>query len=154
MAFLLLMETVSPTERAVFLLHEVFDYDYGEISNVLGKTEVNCRQILTRARQRISASRPRFESSPQQEQRLMDQFRRVSLDGDLQGLIALLADDITLYSDGGGKVAAALRPIHGADRVARFIQGAVRTRVCGINGQPGIVSYIDGRPQSVLVMDH
>jgi RNA polymerase sigma-70 factor (ECF subfamily) len=161
MAFLVLLESLTPVERAVFLLREVFDYEYAEIASLVGKSETNCRQISRRARQSVAARRPRFESFPQQEERLMEGFLQASLSGDMEALLELLSDDVTLYSDGGGKTRAALKPIYGADNVARFLTGITsnippgftvkRTRV---NGRPGLVGYFgDGRPQSVVSVD-
>jgi RNA polymerase sigma-70 factor, ECF subfamily len=161
MAFLVLLESLSPVERAVFLLREVFDYEYAEIASLVGKSEANCRQIARRARQSVAARRPRFESSPEQEDRLMGSFLRASLGGDMEALIALLSEDVTLYSDGGGKTQAALRPIYGSDRVARFLAGILRkappdlaVRQTRVNGRPGFVGYFgDGTPQSVVTID-
>ncbi len=161
MAFLVLLESLSPVERAVFLLREVFDYDYPEIASLVGKSEANCRQIARRARQSVAARRPRFESSPEQEERLLDGFLRASLSGDMEALLALLSEDVTLYSDGGGKTRAALRPIHGADRVARFLSGILgkippdfSVRQTRVNGRPGLVGYYrDGSPQSVVTIE-
>ena len=161
MAFLVLLESLSPVERAVFLLREVFDYDYDEISRLVGKSEANCRQIARRARQSVAARRPRFESSPEQEERLMGSFLEACMGGDMEGLLELLAEDITLWSDGGGKVRAALNPIHGSDKVARFLLGILSkappglvVRRARINGQPGIIGYYaDGQPQSVTTLD-
>lgn len=161
MAFLVLLESLTPVERAVFLLREVFGYEYAEIASLVGKSEANCRQISRRARQSVAARRPRFESSPKQEECLMEGFLQASLDGDMEALLAMLSDDVTLYSDGGGKTRAALRPIYGADKVARFLTGilsnippdfAVRQRQ--INGRPGLVGYFgDGSPQSVVSIE-
>ena len=161
MAFLVLLESLSPVERSVFLLHEVFDYEYAEIAHILGKSEANCRQMLRRAREQVAARRPRFDPSPEQRERLADQFLKTSAEGDLQGLLALLAEDVALWADGGGKTAAALRPIRGADRVVRFITGALRkfvpadrvSRRTEINGQPGIISYMGRRPISAVILD-
>ncbi len=161
MAFLVLLESLTPVERAVFLLREVFDYEYAEIASLVGKSEANCRQISRRARQSVAARRPRFESSPEQEERLMGGFLEASLAGDMEALLTLLSYDVTLYSDGGGKTRAALRPIYGADKVARFLSGILsnippgfvvrRTRV---NGRPGLVGYFgDGSPQSVVSIE-
>jgi len=160
MAFLVLLESLNPIERAVFLLREVFDYDYAEISHLVDKSEANCRQIARRARQSVTARRPRFERSPEQEERLVERFVEACTGGDLEGLVSLLSDDITVWSDGGGSVAAARHPIHGPERVARFFLGLVgkapptfvirRTR---INGGPGIVGYVGGRPLNVLTFD-
>lgn len=160
MAFLVLLESLTPTERAVFLLREVFDYDYPEVSRLVGKSEANCRQIARRARESVAARRPRFERSPEQQKRLTQRFVEVCSTGDMPALLELLADDITLWSDGGGKVRAALNPIQGPDRVARFIFGILRkapstfvVRVAPINGQSGIIGYVDGHPMSVLTLD-
>lgn len=161
MAFLVLLESLTPVERAVFLLREVFDYDYPEIACLVGKSEANCRQIARRARQSVAARRPRFESPPEQEERLLDSFLRASLKGDMEALLALLSEDVTLYSDGGGKAQAALKPIFGADRVARFLSGILKNippgltvRQTRVNGRPGLVGYFgDGNPQSVVTLE-
>jgi RNA polymerase sigma-70 factor (ECF subfamily) len=161
MAFLVLLESLSPAERIVFLLRDVFDYEYAEIAQILGKSEANCRQLLRRARVQVAARRPRFDASPQQLERLTEQFQKTSTDGDLPGLVALLAEDVALWADGGGKTAAALRPIHGADHVGRFIIGALRkfvpadhvSRRAEINGQPGIITSVAGRPISAVILD-
>jgi len=161
MAFLVLLESLTPVERAVFLLREVFDYEYAEIASLVGKSEANCRQISRRARQSVAARRPRFESSPQQEERLMEGFLQASLVGDMQALLQLLSEDVTLYSDGGGKTRAALRPIYGADNVARFLTGILKNippgftvRQSRVNGRPGLVGYFgDGSPQSVVSIE-
>jgi len=157
MAFLVLLESLTPVERAVFLLREVFGYEYAEIASFVGKSEANCRQISRRARQAVVARRPRFESSPEQEERLMEGFLEASLAGNMEVLLALLSDDVILYSDGGGKARAALNPIFGSENVVRFLTAILgeippdfavrRTRV---NGRPGLVGYFgDGSVQSV-----
>jgi RNA polymerase sigma-70 factor (ECF subfamily) len=161
MAFLVLLESLTPTERAVFLLREVFDYDYEEISRLVGKSEENCRQIARRVRQSVAARRPRFESSPEQEERLMGSFLEACFGGGMEGLLALLSEDVTLWSDGGGRTRAALNPIHGADRVVRFLFGILRkappgfvVRRASINGRPSLIGYFeDGSPQSVATFD-
>jgi RNA polymerase sigma-70 factor (ECF subfamily) len=161
MAFLVLLESLTPGERCVLLLRDVFDYDFAEIAQIVDKSEVNCRQMLRRARQHVAARRPRFDPSPAERAQLTEKFLKASVEGDLQGLIALLAEDAALWSDGGGKASAALRPIRGVDRVVRFIAGSIRKFVpaervfqpAEINGQPGIISYVDRRPISVLVLD-
>lgn len=161
MAFLVLLESLTPTERAVFLLREVFDYEYEEVARLVGKGEANCRQIARRARQAVAARRPRFERSPEQERHLTDSFLAVCLDGDMEGLLALLSEDVTLYSDGGGKTRAALNPIHGAGNVARFFSGILRkappglvVRRTSINGRSGFVAYFgDGTPHSATTFD-
>jgi RNA polymerase sigma-70 factor (ECF subfamily) len=161
MAFLVLLESLSPVERAVFLLREVFDYEYAEIASLVGKSEANCRQISRRARQSVAARRPRFESSPEQEERLIEGFLQASLSGDMEALLELLSDDVTLYSDGGGKTRAALRPIYGADYVARFLAGTLRNippgfavRQTRVNGRPGLVGYFgNGSPHSFVSVE-
>ena len=160
MAFLVLLESLNPVERAVFLLREVFDYDYEQISCIVGKSEANCRQIARRARQSVAARRPRFERSPEEQERLTQQFLVACTSGDMEGLISLLSEGVTLWSDGGGKVAAAPYPIRGPERVARFLLGVLRTvppgffaRPTRINGGPGVVGYVDGRPTGVVALD-
>jgi len=161
MAFLVLLERLTPVERAVLLLREVFDYEYSEIARILGQNEPNCRQILRRARQHIAQIRPRFDPSPQQRERLLRQFLEASSRGDMEGLLALLSSEIVLYSDGGGKAAAVPNPIYGPENVTRFLFGVLRKvvpnnlvrRMVQINGQPGIVGYLDGHPYSVLSLD-
>jgi RNA polymerase sigma-70 factor, ECF subfamily len=160
MSFLVLLESLNPVERAVFLLREVFAYDYEEISHIVGKSEANCRQIAHRARQSVAARRPRFERSPEQVERLTRQFVEACMNGDMEGLVGLLSEDVTLWSDGGGKVAAAPYPIHGLERVARFLLGVLRTvppgfsaRRVRINGGPGVVGYVEGHPTSVVALD-
>ena len=160
MAFLVLLESLNPTERAVFLLREVFDYDYPEISRLVGKSEANCRQISRRAREAVAARRPRFERSPEQEERLTERFVEACTSGDLEGLISLLSEDVTLWSDGGGRVRAALNPIYGADRVARFLVGILRdvsagfaVRLARVNGGPGVLAYEGEHPMGVVSLE-
>jgi RNA polymerase sigma-70 factor, ECF subfamily len=146
LAFLVLLERLTPVERAVFLLHEVFGYPYEEIAGIVEKNAANCRQIGQRARRHIHADRPRFDPSPAEQERLTQQFIASCTSGDLGALVAILADDITLWADSDGKVAAARRPVHGAENVARFLIGGlakaqipITTRVMRINGQPGLI---------------
>jgi RNA polymerase sigma-70 factor (ECF subfamily) len=156
MAFLVLLESLTPVERAVFLLREVFGYEYAEIAEIVGKGEANCRQISRRARASVAARRPRFERSPGQEERLTRGFVEACAAGDMDGLLAVLSEDVTLWSDGGGKTRAARNPVHGAADVARFLIGTLRkappglaVRPTRINGGPGLVGYFgDGTPQS------
>jgi RNA polymerase sigma-70 factor, ECF subfamily len=161
MAFLVMLERLTPVERAVFLLREVFEYEYSEIADVLGQGEANCRQILSRARQHVSAMRPRFKTSQRQKSDLLERFLKATSSGDLEGLVALLSSDVVLHTDGGGKAVAAPNLIRGADKVARGALGALQkllpknlvTRLAQVNGEPGIVSYLNGRPYSVLTFD-
>jgi RNA polymerase sigma-70 factor (ECF subfamily) len=161
MAFLVLLERLNPVERAVFLLREVFDYEYSEIAETLAQSEANCRQILRRARQRVAEMRPRFDPSPQQRERLLHQFLKATSDGNLEGLVALLSSEVVFHSDGGGKAPALPKPIYGPDNVARAILGGIKKfappdlvrRIVEINGQPGLVTYLAGRPFLVFTLD-
>ena len=160
MAFLVLLERLTPVERAVFLLREVFDYDYAEIARIVAKSEANCRQIARRARESVAARRPRFEVSPEQEERLMDSFLEACSDGDMESLLALLSEDVILYSDGGGKVRAALNPIYGPEKVSRFLLGILgktppgfSTKIVWINGHPGVIGYVDDQPMSAVALE-
>jgi len=160
MAFLVLLESLSPIERAVYLLREVFDYGYDEIARIVSKTEANCRQLFARAREHVAQRRPRFKASTEESDRLTGQFLQTIATGDLPGLVSLLSEDITVWSDGGGKATAARQPIHGADRVARFLLGLMKKappdysfRLARINGRPGIINYAWGRVFSVIVLD-
>ena len=161
MAFLVLLERLTPVERAVFLLREVFDSDYAEIARTIGKDEANCRQILRRAHQHVADLRPRFEVSPQQREKLLAEFLAATSTGNLDNLISVLAADAVLYSDGGGKGPAVPNVLRGADRVARALLGSMEKlvprdltiRLAQINGQPGVVSYRNGRPYAVVTLD-
>jgi RNA polymerase sigma-70 factor (ECF subfamily) len=160
MAFLVLLESLNPVERAVFLLREVFDYDYEEISSIVRKSEANCRQIARRARQSVAARRPRFERSLKKEKMLTERFVEACMSGDMEGLLELLSEDVTLWSDGGGKVAAAPYPIHGPEKVARFLVGVLRTVPPGffahparVNGGPGAIGYVDDHLTGVVALD-
>jgi RNA polymerase sigma-70 factor (ECF subfamily) len=159
-AFLVLLESLSPVERAVFLLREVFDYDYEEVARIVEKSEANCRQIVHRAQQHITSRRPRFDVSREQRDRLLTQFIETCQNGDMAGFVALLADDIVMLSDGGGKTAAALKPIFGPAKVGRYIFGILTkmpanftVSVMEINGQPALVGYVNGQIYNVLTMD-
>ncbi len=159
MAFFLLLEYLSPVERAAFLLRQVFDYEYGEIAEIVGKSEENCRQIVRRAQQHLTARRPHYEVSFEQRDQLTHQFIRACASGDMDGLLALLTEDVVLHSDGGGKVPAALNPIYGPSKVARGLFGLLRKappgltlHVARVNGQPGLVNYLDGVPFAVVAL--
>jgi RNA polymerase sigma-70 factor, ECF subfamily len=160
MAFLVMLERLTAIERAVFLLREVFDYEYSEIAAVLGQSEANCRQILSRAKQHVSAIRPRFKTSSQKNSDLLERFLKATSDGDMEGLVALLSSDVVLHSDGGGKAIAVPNLIQGADNVARGIFGGLQKivpnnlvrRVMELNGELGVVSYFHGKPHSVLTL--
>lgn len=119
-AFFVLLEHLTPVEGSVFLLHEVFGYGHAEIASVVGKSEANCRQLARRSREALVARRPRFRTDAKQERRLLDQFVHATTQGDVPGLVALLAEDVTVWADGGGKTLAARKPVIGAEKVARF----------------------------------
>jgi RNA polymerase sigma-70 factor (ECF subfamily) len=162
MAFLVLLESLSPVERAVFLLREVFGYGYDEIAGVVDKTEDNCRQLAARARRHVEARRPRFEASRQQRDELARRFFAAVKDGDTEGLVGVLAADAVMYGDGGGKAPALATPIHGRQRVARLLLGLGRQarqtgthiRVAAINGQPGALALDpDGRLIGAVCLD-
>lgn len=160
LAFLTLLETLSPVERAVFLLRDVFDYEYAEIARIVETSEANCRQLVSRARERLRARRPRFTPSSEEQQRLVMQFVHACATGDMDGLLELLAKDVTLWSDGGGKTSSALNPIYGSDRVARFLLGLARkapagyaVRLAHVNGRLAMIGYVHDRPNHVLWLD-
>jgi RNA polymerase sigma-70 factor, ECF subfamily len=161
MAFLVLLERLTPVERAVFLLREVFEYEYAEIAAILGQSEANYRQVFRRSRQHARAMRPRFKVSAQKKSELLENFLRATASGDVNQLIAVLADDAVLYSDGGGKAVALPNVVHGSDSVARAILGSISKlvpknlvrRMALINGNLGVIAYLDGKPFSVLTVD-
>src|SRR5579859_2301937 len=124
LAFLVLLESLTPTERAVFVLREIFNYEFADIAPIVEKTEATCRQILSRARKSVEVRRPRFDASPEQAEQLIQQFQEAVITGNLENLLNLLSKDVVLVSDGGGKAPAVLRPILGADHVARLLIGA------------------------------
>jgi RNA polymerase sigma-70 factor (ECF subfamily) len=145
---LLVLERLSPLERAAFLLHDVFDMEFAQVAEVLGRNEPACRQLAARARDHVRASRPRFDASPEEAERLAAAFVGASRTGDASGLTRLLAESAVLYTDGGGKRKAALNPIHGRDKIVRFFVGLarggkiptdIRVRPARINGLPGFV---------------
>jgi RNA polymerase sigma-70 factor, ECF subfamily len=163
LGFLVLLETLTPVERAVFLLREVFDYGYDEIAGVVGKSEDNCRQIAVRARRQVQGGRPRFEASKARREELARRFFEAVTDGDVQGLVGMLAADVVAYADGGGRATAFPRPIHGRDKVSRALLGGaargerlgVRSmRFAEINGQPGALLFDgDGVPVVAISLD-
>jgi RNA polymerase sigma-70 factor, ECF subfamily len=150
MGFLLLLESLSPVERAVFLLHEVFDFEYAAIAPVVDRSVENCRQIATRARKHVQAGRPRFEASKAKRDELARRFFRAIGEGDVRSLMEMLAADVVAYADGGGKAFAFTAAIHGRERLATILaQGAARGprlwvdgfQAAEINGQPGALFF-------------
>jgi RNA polymerase sigma-70 factor, ECF subfamily len=160
MAFLVVLESLSPEERAALLLHDVFGYSHAELAGVLDRSEGASRQLLRRARRRIEADRPRFDVDLERRDRLVRQFRAACEGGDLDAFLAVLTEDATLVSDGGGVVTAARRPVVGATRVARFLANVVNRRVddrelrpVTVNGQPALAFLFRGRLGLVVVLD-
>jgi RNA polymerase sigma-70 factor, ECF subfamily len=162
MAFLLLLERLSPTERAVFLLHDVFDYGYGEIAGIVGKTADNCRQLASRARQHVAEHKPRFDTSGRQRDELAARFFAAMGEGDMSGLVGLLAADVVVYGDSGGTRPSWPRPIIGRDNVRRLITSlsqqirdlGVTLRRADVNGQPGAMFYdASGLLTNVICLD-
>jgi len=162
LAFLVLLERLTPEQRATLLLRDVFDYGYGEIAEMLGHTEASVRQLAVRARRQVEEGRPRFTSSREQREELARRFFAAAQEGDLGALESLLAEDVTLRGDGGGKAPALARALRGRSRVARTIRNwgrqAARVgaefRFSRVNGQPG-VSFLDseGRLVSVIALE-
>lgn len=157
-ALMLALERLSPLERAAFLLHDVFDQPFDSIGETLGRSAAACRQLAARARSHVRAARPRHVVSADEGARIVSAFSAAIRDGDLDGLRGMLAADATLYSDGGGRIAAALHPIHGADRITRFFIGVARkfgnrfppARPATVNGLPGAISADpDGNKQAI-----
>lgn len=163
MAFLLVLERLSPTERAVFLLREAFDYTFAEIAEVVDKTPDNCRQIAARARRHVIAEKPRFEPSRAARESLARRFLTAAQEGDMEGLVAMLAADATFTGDGGGVANAFKVPIVGGDRVARALAGifkaagkieGVTVEPAEVNGQPGWIGReADGAIVVVMALD-
>lgn len=162
-ALLLTLERLSPLERAAFLLHDVFDVDYAGVADALERSEAACRQLVSRAREHVQRERPRFEATPDEQRRVAMAFHAALLSGDTRALGALLAEDAVLYSDGGGKRLAALRPIHGRDKLLRFIEGLARKyglpppegiATASLNGLPGFLLHDSEGMHSVALDVH
>ena len=154
-ALMWVLERLAPEERAAFLLRQVFDHDYGDIARLLGKSEAACRQIVHRAAERVQAERPRFDVPRDAHRRVLEKFMLAARSGEREAIKALLADDVELVGDGGGKATAFSVVMHGADRIANiFFASALRFgdhltyRMALINGEPGLLRYIDGKVES------
>jgi RNA polymerase sigma-70 factor, ECF subfamily len=162
-ALMLVLERLSPLERASFLLHDVFGLDFSEVGGALGRGEAACRQLAARARAHIEAGRPRFAASPEEGVRLAAAFAAAAQSGDAGTLMKLLAEDAVLYSDGGGKRAAALKPIYGADKILRFLDGISRKstelpsaqwRPATVNGLAGFVMREEDGAIDTVAFEH
>ena len=173
MAMLVVLETLSPLERAVFVLREAFGMPYAEIADVLGRKEEAVRQLARRARDHVRERRSRFEADQTEQRRVTERFLEATTTGDLEALMEVLSPGVTLVADGGGKALAPRRPVRGADKVARFLvtvateermarflksvgsepASDLRIHLAQLNGSPGIVATSGGRPITVLVLD-
>ena len=173
MAMLVVLETLSPLERAVFVLREAFGMPYAEIADVLGRKEAAVRQLARRAREHVRERRARFDADRGEQRRVTERFLEAATGGDLEGLMAVLSPGVELVADGGGKALAPRRPVHGAEKVARFLVaivgeeptdrflesvglgslGEVRVRMAPVNGETGVVITVGGEPISALVLD-
>ena len=173
MAFLVLLERLSPIERAVFVLREVFELDFDEIASIVSKSEANTRQILSRARERLRDSRRRFTASRRESEEVVRQFRNAVVSGNVDQLVAVLHADATFVADGGGKVSSATRPLLGPDRISKFLLGYARKghwtesdfQLVTVNGMPGLLmqhplagtgtysfDIVDGRIRAIYVV--
>ena len=153
LAFLHMLERLTPTERTVLLLRDVFEYDYGSIAEIVNKSDANCRQLLRRARQRVAQERPRFDTNSAEQQQILMQFAMACTNGDMHGLLQLLSPNAVEISDGGGKVPAARRPIIGAQKVARLLLGLWKQapadfsfQMAQINGEFGMIGFSQNKP--------
>jgi len=160
LALLAVLERLSPMERAAFLLREIFDYSYKQLADILDVSEENCRQIAHRARARVRSERPKFKVDPQEREDLLQRFGQAAASGELENLVALFHEGITLWSDGGGKVKATLRPVYGPQKVARFFRGIkdkiptdLSIQIRQINGEAALVYMLGQEPFSVIALD-
>jgi RNA polymerase sigma-70 factor (TIGR02957 family) len=161
MAVLVLLESLNPVERAVFVLREAFDYGYDEIAEIVGKSEDNCRQLATRARRHVDERKPRFEPSREQRDELTRRFIKALNEGETEPLVELLADDVAFYGDGGGKAPAVGRAVAGTEAVARLLAGfarvgarrRVRLEPAEVNGGAGLLAFEDGRLIAVWALE-
>jgi RNA polymerase sigma-70 factor (TIGR02957 family) len=161
LAFLVVLESLTPEQRASFLLHDVFDYDYDRVAEIVGTSEDNARQLASRARRRVQDGTPRFDPSPEQRDRLADSFFAAAESGDFDALEAMLAEDVELHGDGGGLAPAIRHPVFGRARVAQMLGnwwrlglgriGGIELRRIQVNGQPG-VEYLDAEGKLIGVM--
>ncbi|MGH3359980.1 MAG: sigma factor-like helix-turn-helix DNA-binding protein, partial [Nocardioidaceae bacterium] len=162
MAMLVVLETLAPLERAVFILRETFGYEHAEIAAIIGRSPAAVRQLAHRAREHVRERRPRFDAQPEVRRAVTEKFLSAALGGDLEALLEVLAPDVTLWTDGGGVAPAARRVITGSDKVGRLLNGFVTTgripdvefRQVEVNGDPGILLRNgDGTPYGIIVVE-
>ncbi|MBS1797668.1 MAG: RNA polymerase sigma-70 factor [Acidobacteria bacterium] len=160
MAFMVMLERLSPVERAAFLLHDVFDCDYRDVARIVGKTETASRQLIHRARRRVRTDKPRFETNERERRRLIERFTAAAHAGDERTLLALFADEAALISDGGGKATAARRVVRGKTKIAhlfavtgRKAAGALTNAFCPINGETGLLTFYAGKLFAATLFD-
>lgn len=160
LAFMVLLERLSPLERAVFLLHDIFDCDYAEIKRITGKSETALRQMIHRARERVRNDKPRFETDEKERARLIEKFSAASAAGDEKTLLSLFSDEISMVSDGGGKVTTARKIVRGKERLARVFSvlsrkysARIKTSWIFVNGEIGLLDFFDGKPFSVTTFE-
>ena len=161
LAFLVLLEELGPVERAAFLLRDVFGYDYDEVAEMTGASPANCRQMVSRARRRVVERRQRFDADALRSEELVARFLSACATGDVSGLMAMLSEDVVVWTDGGGKARAAPRPVVGPFRAARFLVSISRrgipedaqVRALRLNGQPGLVIESAGQVTTAIVLD-
>jgi RNA polymerase sigma-70 factor (ECF subfamily) len=159
MAMLIVLETLSPLERAVFVLREAFGYEHAEIAKFLGRSDAAVRQLAHRAREHVAACRPRFEADRGEHSELTERFARAAGEGDLDALLELLAPDVTIVVDRGGHGPAPRGPVQGAERVVKFLQylseryAGAKVRLVDVNGVPGFLTSVDGQITSATVLD-
>ncbi len=157
-AMLVVLETLSPAERTAFVLHDVFGHTFDQVAAALGRTPAACRKLASRARDHIETRRPRFDVDPERHRHTVEAFARASREGDLEGLLALLDPDAVLTSDGGGLVSAARKPVHGADKIARFLIGVNAKypdqvkRITHVNGGLAVLMLVGGEVSSVTAL--
>ena len=160
MAFLVLLENLTPLERAVFILREVFDYEYSEIASILERSESACRKLFSRAKAYITANRSRFKATPEEHQRMLENFTYAVSSGDIQVLVNLLAEEVVFWADGGGKArGAATQPVSGAEAVAQFVISSTRLTPAGstasyaiVNSRPALILRAPDESPAVIVM--
>jgi len=166
LAFMVLLETLTPEERATFLLREIFEYDYESIAEILKTTPANCRQLFHRAKVHLQDRKPRFRDDARRKRELVGRFLAALRDGDAAGFTSVLTADVALWSDGGGKVLAARRPIFGRDHVIQLMVGIRRTassmgydlsqwaiQIVDVNGEPALAQRVAGRVDSIYTFE-